>query len=119
MKFTNGALGVILNSREAVYGYDQRLEVLCSEGMVNVDNNYPDAHKCYTKETVTGAVPLNFFMERYTDAYVNEIQNFIEVVIDDKESPVNGNDGLMSVVVAKAAGLSLKENRTVKISELL
>ena len=119
LKFENGALGVILNSREAVYGYDQRLEVLCSKGMVNVDNNYPDAHRCYTKELVTESLPLNFFMERYTEAYVNEIKEFVDIIFKDEVSTVNGHDGLMSVVVSKAADISLKENRTVSISEIL
>lgn len=119
MKFKNGALGVILNSRKAVYGYDQRVEVLGSRGMVNVDNNYPDTHRCYTREKIESSVPLNFFMERYTDAYVNEIRSFIDSIIQDKESEITGYDGLMAVVVSKAADISLSENRTVKISEIL
>lgn len=73
LTFENGALGVIDNSRKAVYGYDQRLEIFGSGGMANVDNNYPDNHSYYNGDGVHKTLPLNFFMDRYVEAYAREM----------------------------------------------
>jgi len=118
LAFENGALGAIDNSRKAVYGYDQRVEVFGSEGMVTVKNNTPDNHICFDRAGVHSSLPLNFFMERYTDSYRNEMQAFVEAVQLNKPVPVNGHDGLMAVVIGLAAGVSARENRPVKLSEI-
>ena len=118
LAFENGALGAIDNSRKAVYGYDQRVEVFGSEGMVTVKNNTPDNHICFDRSGVHSSLPLNFFMERYTDSYRNEMQAFVEAVQLNKPVPVNGHDGLMAVVIGMAAGVSARENRPVKLSEI-
>lgn len=119
LTFENGALGVIDNSRKAVYGYDQRLEIFGSGGMVNVDNNYPDNHRYYNGNGVHKTLPLNFFMDRYLEAYAVEMSEFCDSVIHDKEPSVNGKDGYMSVAIALAANKSRLENRVVKMSEIL
>src|SRR3546814_15850298 len=77
LKFEDGSMAVIDNSRKAVYGYDQRLEVFGSKGMAHVENNKPDTHVYYNKEGVTSALPLHFFMERYTTSYLTEMAAFI------------------------------------------
>ena len=117
--FENGAIGTIDNSRKAVYGYDQRLEVFGSDGMVMVDNNTPDNHTYYNKKGSHGSLPLNFFMDRYVESYAIEIEAFINAVVNDKEVPVSGKDGLMSVAIGLAARKSVVENRPVKLSEIL
>ena len=117
--FENGAIGTIDNSRKAVYGYDQRLEVFGSDGMVMVDNNTPDNHTYYNKKGSHGSLPLNFFMDRYVESYAIEIEAFINAVVNDKEVPVSGKDGLMSVAIGLAARKSVIENRPVKLSEIL
>jgi myo-inositol 2-dehydrogenase/D-chiro-inositol 1-dehydrogenase len=117
--FENGAIGTIDNSRKAVYGYDQRLEVFGSEGMVKIDNNTPDTHSHYTKEGAHGPLPLNFFMDRYVQSYANEMEAFIRAVLNDEEVPVPGSDGLISVAVGLAAKKSVRENRPVAISEII
>jgi len=117
--FENGAIGTIANSRQAVYGYDQRLEVLGSDGMVHVTNNTPDNHTYYDKLGSHSSNPLNFFMDRYTESYVFEIEAFINAIINNSEIPASGKDGLMSVAVGLAAKKSAAENRPVKIDEIL
>jgi myo-inositol 2-dehydrogenase/D-chiro-inositol 1-dehydrogenase len=119
LTFANGAIGVIDNSRKAVYGYDQRVEIFGSKGMVSTDNNYPENHCYFSSDGVHRSLPLNFFMDRYLEAYANEMKIFCEAVLDNKPIPVSGDDGIMSVAVAFAAKKSHLENRPVKISEII
>lgn len=117
--FANGATGVIDNSRKAVYGYDQRLEIFGSEGMVNADNNFPENHRYFAYDGIHSSLPLNFFMDRYLESYANEMKIFCEAVISNSDIPVSGDDGLMSVAIAMAAKRSHLEHRPVKISEII
>jgi myo-inositol 2-dehydrogenase/D-chiro-inositol 1-dehydrogenase len=119
LKFENGAIGTIDNSRKAVYGYDQRVEVFGSKGMVNVNNNTPDNHVYLDKEGVHSALPLNFFMERYTESYLAEMNAFLECIIKDTLPKASGNDGMIAVAIGLAAMKSIKENRPVKMSEII
>lgn len=119
LTFANGAIGVIDNSRKAVYGYDQRVEIFGSEGMVSADNNFPDNHRYFSSGGIQGSLPLNFFMDRYLEAYSNELKAFCEAVINDKPVPVGGQDGLMSVAIGLAAKKSVAEGRPVKLEEVL
>jgi myo-inositol 2-dehydrogenase/D-chiro-inositol 1-dehydrogenase len=119
LTFANGAIGVIDNSRKAVYGYDQRVEIFGSGGMACADNNYPENHRYFSGDGVHGSLPLNFFMDRYLEAYANEMKIFCDAVVNNKPLPVSGNDGLMSVAVALAAKKSHKENRPVKLTEII
>lgn len=119
LTFANGAIGVIDNSRKAVYGYDQRLEIFGSKGMACADNNFPENHRYFAGDGVHGSLPLNFFMERYIEAFANEMKIFCDAVTNDLPLPVSGNDGLMSVAIALAAKKSYKEHRPVKLSEIL
>ncbi|HEX9973271.1 MAG TPA: inositol 2-dehydrogenase [bacterium] len=118
LTFENGALCAIDNSRQAVYGYDQRVEVFGSEGMMTVKNNTPDNHIFLDRKGVHSALPLNFFMHRYTESYLNEMQVFVESIKNNTQPPVTGKDGLAAVVVGLAAMKSVKENRPVKINEI-
>jgi myo-inositol 2-dehydrogenase / D-chiro-inositol 1-dehydrogenase len=119
LTFKNGALGVIDNSRKAVYGYDQRAEIFGSKGMICTDNNYPENHRYYAGDGIHGSLPLNFFMDRYIESYANEMKIFCDAVINDLQPPVTGDDGLMSVAIAIAAKKSYLEHRPVKISEII
>jgi len=118
LKFKSGAIGVIDNSRQAVYGYDQRVEILGSKGSVATGNNYPNAAVISTARAIQRDLPHNFFMERYTESYVNEVQAFVDAVLEDKPVPVGGSDGRISVAMGMAAARSVDENRPVKISEI-
>ena len=118
LKFANGAIGVIDNCRQAPYGYDQRVEVLCEKGAVQDNNHLENEAFVSTAETVESAKPTYFFLERYNDAFVAETKAFVDAVLNDKEVPVGGKDGLEPVRIAIAAKKSLKEGRPVKLDEI-
>lgn len=118
LRFANGAIGMIDNSRKAVYGYDQRVEVFGSAGAVAVSNNTPDTAVVSDANGVHAALPLYFFLERYTQSYIVEMKAFVEAVQLDRTPPVTGPDGRIPVVIGLAAKKSLSENRPVKLSEI-
>jgi myo-inositol 2-dehydrogenase / D-chiro-inositol 1-dehydrogenase len=118
LKFANGAIGTIDNSRKAVYGYDQRVEVFGSGGMVGVANNTANSSVYSNADGVFSEKPLYFFLERYMDSFIDEMKEFIEAIQTNKQTPVTAMDGRKPVVIAMAANKSLKENRPVKLSEI-
>jgi myo-inositol 2-dehydrogenase/D-chiro-inositol 1-dehydrogenase len=118
LKFANGAVGAIDNSRQAVYGYDQRLEVFCSNGTAMANNEAENTAVKGNPDGFLSAKPPHFFMQRYAPCYVDEVRQFIECVRDDKPTPTTGADGRAAVVLGYAAGKSLRENRPVKVSEI-
>jgi len=118
LRYTSGAIGTIDNSRRAVYGYDQRVEVFGSEGGIVVANNTPHKAVYSNTEGSHSALPLYFFLERYTEAYVAELKAFIEAIRGDTPPPVTGLDGRIPVVMGLAAWTSYRENRPVKLSEI-
>ena len=103
LKFANGALGVIDNSRQAVYGYDQRIEVFGSKGMISAENETPNNTTYYTADGVYREKPLWFFLERYNDAFIQEETEFVKACLEDTETPVGSFDGLQPVRIAIAA----------------
>ncbi len=115
LKFANGTLGVIDNSRQAVYGYDQRVEVFGSQGAVHADNNTPTNTTLSSKEGIITEKPLHFFLERYKESYIAELQAFYQCIVNDETPAVTGKDGLLSVVIGMAAQQSMRENRPVQI----
>ncbi|MFX0040308.1 MAG: inositol 2-dehydrogenase [Promethearchaeota archaeon] len=118
LKFKNGAFGIIDNTRQAVYGYDQRVEVFGSKGCVVADNEATNTVRIYTAEcTNIDKIPY-FFMERYMESYLTELINFFDCLRKNIEPKPNGEDGLQNVLVALAAQKSYKENRPIKIAEL-
>jgi myo-inositol 2-dehydrogenase/D-chiro-inositol 1-dehydrogenase len=118
LRFRNGALGMIDNSRKAVYGYDQRVEVFGSKGSVTIANDHPNSAVVSTADGIVSDKPLHFFLERYNGAYVDETQQFIESLLNGKPLVVDGNDGLQAEKIALAAKLSVSLNRPVKLSEV-
>ncbi len=118
LHFANGALGTIDNSRQAVYGYDQRVEVFGSGGMVAVSNNTADSAVISDAKGAHGSLPLFFFIERYTEAYVAEMRAFVDCILNDTPPPVTGLDGRIPVVMGYAAKKSYEEQRPVKLSEV-
>jgi myo-inositol 2-dehydrogenase/D-chiro-inositol 1-dehydrogenase len=119
LRFANGALGVIDNSRQAVYGYDQRVEVFGSKGSVVVANDHPNTAVISTADSIVSDKPLHFFLERYQAAYIEETQMFIDAILNDKCVPVSGDDGVQAEKIALAAKLSSRLGRPVKVSEAL
>ncbi len=118
MKLKNGALAVIDNSRKADYGYDQRAEVFGSKGQVAVTNDAGSTAVISTNAGVTGEKPLYFFLERYMASFSKEVSLFVQACLNDTDVPVDINDGLQPVLIAKAAKKSLDEGRPVKLAEI-
>jgi len=118
LKFANGALGVIDNSRRAAYGYDQRIEVFGSLGAAMAANDTPTNVTVMNADGVSTDKPLYFFLERYMQSFRDEMIQFVDAVQNDKPTPTTGLDGLNSILVALAAKKSVAEGRAVKISEI-
>lgn len=118
IKFENGAMAVIDNSRRAAYGYDQRVEVFGSKGSIEARNDTETNTIIRTADNVASDKPLYFFLERYMGSFVEEMKQFFAAIENDTEPPVKGIDGLNSVIIAMAAKKSLDEGRPVKISEI-
>lgn len=118
LRFRNGVIGTIDNSRKAVYGYDQRVEILGSAGSIATANCYPNQAVVSTADSVRRDLPLNFFMDRYTDSFVNEMRAFVEAVLEGRPTPVTGIDGRIPVVMALAARRSYDERRPVRLEEV-
>lgn len=117
LKFKNGAIGVIDNSRKAVYGYDQRVEVFGSKGGITVSNDTGSSAVLSTAEGVFSDKPKYFFLERYKDSFIDELKDFFEAIQGNKEISVPGIDGLKPVLIALAAKQSFLEGRSVKVAD--
>ena len=118
LKFANGAIGIIENSRQAVFGYDQRAEVFGSNGKIAIDNVHPNTAQISSADKTYKDPPLNYFLERYQDSYLEEMREFIKVSLNGGNSPVSGHESRIPVVMGKAALLSCQENRPVSIGEI-
>ncbi len=118
LRFRSGAIGTISNSRRAAYGYDQRIEVFGSGGMVSVSNATPDSAVVSDADGVHGPLPSVFFLERYAESYLTEMKEFVECVRQDTAPPVTGMDGRIPVIMGYAARKSYEENRPVRLSEI-
>ena len=117
LRFAGGALGAIDNSRRAVYGYDQRVEVFGSEGQVVVGNRTSHQAVYSNGQGVHGPLPLHFFLERYQESYLAEMKAFVGSVLEDSAPPVTGRDGRRAVELGLAAWRSCRENRPVDVGK--
>ena len=115
MKFKNGALGVIDNSRKAAYGYDQRVEVFGSKGCVTVKNDTDNSTELSTEDSVTRLKPKYFFLERYKDSFIDEMNCFFDSVVNGTDVKVGAIDGLNAVKIALAAKRSLETGKPIKV----
>jgi myo-inositol 2-dehydrogenase/D-chiro-inositol 1-dehydrogenase len=118
LRFRNGVIGTIDNSRRAAYGYDQRVEILGSEGKIETGNCYPNTAEVSTAKTVCRDLPLNFFVERYRESFVTELRAFVDAVREDRPTPVTGIDGRIPIQMALAARKSYDEHRPVRLEEV-
>lgn len=115
LEFANGCLGQINNSRQSGYGYDQRLEIFGSKGMARIGNNYPTTTVVHNKDGRHSANPLYFFMERYTEAYCEEVRSFVKSVVNNVPVEVSVADALAATNIALACNASLQQNRPIKL----
>lgn len=115
LKTRRGALCHIDNSRRAAYGYDQRIEVFGSKGMLQAHNPVPTSITRSSREGVFSDGPHNFFLERYPEAYRAELDHFLEIIAGRAAPLVTGRDGREALALAAAAARSLELGRPVAL----
>ena len=110
---------VISNSRRAVYGYDQRVEAFGTAGMA-ISENHPETNtRLYGADYTDQKAPLlNFFVERYSQAFASEIDAFVDAIETGTAPPVGFDDGQKALLLAEAAVLSVRKGRPVQLSEV-
>ena len=115
MRTNSGRLCHINNSRRAAYGYDQRIEVHGSLGRLMAGNVQPTTVELANAVSVSADKPMHFFLERYAQAYVHEMDAFISAVTNRTPMPVDGEDGRRALVLAETALASLKSGRAEQV----
>ncbi|WP_210241773.1 MULTISPECIES: inositol 2-dehydrogenase [unclassified Mesorhizobium] len=109
----------INNSRTAVYGYDQRVELIGSAGMLLSDNRKPHELRRFTGTAAEASQPYQFFfLERYQEAFMAEIDGFVDCVEKGAVPLASFEDGRRALILAEAAYKSMKEGRLVRVSEV-
>lgn len=119
LAYADGRIAVIKNSRRAVYGYDQRVEVLGSEGLLQAQNVLENTVVKSTTSGVSSAKPTYFFLERYMPAYKAEWAAFVEAVQSKSNMLVNLHDGVVALAMAEAATRSAQTGQSVAMAEIL
>ena len=119
MTYKDGRIAVIKNSRRAVYGYDQRVEILGSGGLLQAQNVLENTVVKSTADGVTSAKPTYFFLERYMPAYRAEWDAFVAAVRTGTGVPVTLENGVAALAMAEAATLSARSGAPVKLEEIL
>ncbi|RBW55391.1 inositol 2-dehydrogenase [Ruegeria sp. A3M17] len=118
MTYLDGSLAVIKNSRRAAYGYDQRVELLGSKGLLQAHNVLENSVVKSTADGVTGAKPTYFFLERYMAAYRAEWDAFTRAIQSGSDVPVTLEDGVAALAMAEAATRSAKSGRPLAMEEV-
>lgn len=112
MTFQSGALGVIENCRQADFGYDQRIEVLCEKGKVQVHNTSPTSVVFRHSEGQVADKPHYFFLDKYATSYIEELKAFYHAITSNGNVPVTAEDALPAFHMAQAAQKSLQSQQT-------
>jgi len=115
LTFENGATALIENCREAAYGYDQRLEVFGSKGMIRTENPLKTTNRFSGENGTHSARNLDFFMDRYAESYRLELKAFFDALQNNEVMPATGDDGLKAMEIAEAAYRSIHENRPIDL----
>lgn len=116
--FVTGALGVIDNSRQAVYGYDQRVEVFGEKGMLANSNHLEHNTVFSSNKDVAHEKPVYFFLERYAQSYATEQDFFAKSLLENAPIACTIEDGIMAVKIAQAAKESFESGKPVKVQAL-
>ncbi len=116
LRGASGAVATITNSRRCAFGYDQRLEAFGATGMLTADNLRPTSVRWSGAERTEAAAPyLNFFLERYADAYRAELDHFIDAVENGTAPSPSFADGREALVLADAANESMRTGSVVRV----
>jgi myo-inositol 2-dehydrogenase/D-chiro-inositol 1-dehydrogenase len=119
MSYADGKIAVIKNSRRAAYGYDQRIEILGSEGLLQAENILENSVVKSNKDGVISAKPKYFFLERYIGAFKAEWDAFLKSIRNHKPVPVTLEDGVAALAMAEAATQSQNTGKSIQLKELL
>jgi len=114
LKFDNDVLGTVKAFESCPYGHDVRTEIVGDNAAIRIEQPSATFTKVFEKTKIYTDYSY-WFTERFKEAYVREVQEFVKCILEDKEPRVNVEDGLISVRIAEAAKLSLKKNRPVKM----
>ncbi len=118
LKFENGIICSIDNSRKSVYGYDQRIEIFGSKGMCGISKKNNSNTFLINDKKIKKPFPKDFFILRYKDAYINEMKEFIDCLINDNIPSVGIKDAVKSIRIAIAVKNSYKENKKIDLKNL-
>ena len=118
LSYADGKLAVIKNSRRAAYGYDQRLELLGADGLLQAQNMLENTVIKSTGQGVISAKPTYFFIERYLPAYKAEWAAFVAAVQEGDDMPVSLQDGVQALAMAEAAQRSFDSSRSVRLADV-
>ena len=119
MRTASGKQCHINTSRTSTYGYDQRVELLGANGMIQSLNRKPNEMRKFAANQVEAADPyLEFFIERYREAFDAEIDAFVESIENNQPVQVDFEDGRRALVLAEAALKSVVEGRIVRVGEI-
>ena len=118
LNYADGRIAVIKNSRRAVYGYDQRVELLGSEGLLQAKNILENTVVKSTTSGITSAKPMHFFIERYMPAYAAEWDAFVTSLNEGKEMPISLSDGVTALAMAEAATLSAQSKSPIVLKDV-
>jgi myo-inositol 2-dehydrogenase / D-chiro-inositol 1-dehydrogenase len=119
MRTASGKQCHINNSRTSAYGYDQRVELMGTKGMLLSGNRTAHGLRRFGPAATGSAEPyLDFFIERYREAFANEIDAFVDSIEKGAPVEVGFEDGHRALLLAEAAMKSAAEGRLVKVSEL-
>ena len=117
MRSQKGVLIHINNSRRAVYGYDQRVEIFGSKGMMISNNQSPTSVELFNDKKNQSKDPIHFFfIERYEQAYKDQLDAFVNIVMNNKKPSVTFEDGRNALILANAAYESFKNGKSVKVN---
>ena len=118
LSYADGKLAVIKNSRRAAYGYDQRLELLGADGLLQAQNMLENTVVKSTGQGVISAKPTYFFIQRYMPAYKAEWAAFVAAVQEGNDMPVSLQDGVQALAMAEAAQRSFDSSRPVRLADV-
>ena len=118
LTFTSGKLGVVDLTRSGIYGYDISTEILGLEGTIRIGYLRETPIMLMTKEHGVSHDTVPYFMERFRDAYPNQLQNFAQNVLHDRPAPITIEDGLEALRIGVAATRARETGQTITVADI-
>ncbi|MBA2595519.1 MAG: Gfo/Idh/MocA family oxidoreductase [Chloroflexia bacterium] len=118
LTFTSGKLGVVDLTRSGIYGYDISTEILGLEGTIRIGYLRETPIMIMTKANGVSHDTVPYFMERFRDAYTNQLQNFAQNVLQQRETPITIDDGMEALRVGVAATRARESGKTVMVADV-